>query len=157
AGIFKDRFLKAARQKKAAAINRLLHVRYIRKKHLTVYLLEFLRDHGLRKFFRMVAHAGAGKGLKAWLQPRQLLLSERQNPALKMPVLQQIPEKEPEEMRKESAEFSIRPRISLILPTYNTPVELLAAALRSVRRQYYEKWELCIVDDHSTDKETIQF
>ena len=40
--------------------------------------------------------------------------------------------------------------ISIILPTYNTPAHLLKATLASVQKQLYPNWELCIVDDCST-------
>ena len=46
-----------------------------------------------------------------------------------------------------------RPKISVILPVYNPPVEFLTQAINSVRRQVYPEWELCIADDASTDPE----
>jgi glycosyltransferase involved in cell wall biosynthesis len=42
------------------------------------------------------------------------------------------------------------PLISVLMPVYNTPGEMLDAAIRSVREQTYPHWELCIVDDAST-------
>ncbi|WP_428249901.1 glycosyltransferase family 2 protein [Ferrovibrio sp.] len=42
------------------------------------------------------------------------------------------------------------PVISVVMPVYNTPKELLCAAVDSVRRQIYPHWELCIADDAST-------
>jgi GT2 family glycosyltransferase/2-polyprenyl-3-methyl-5-hydroxy-6-metoxy-1,4-benzoquinol methylase len=47
--------------------------------------------------------------------------------------------------------FDYKPRISVIIPVYNTPTELLDFAIQSMRMQYYENWELCICDDASTD------
>ncbi len=44
-----------------------------------------------------------------------------------------------------------RPLISIVMPVYNTPPELLAAAVGSCRKQIYGNWELCIADDASTD------
>lgn len=43
------------------------------------------------------------------------------------------------------------PRISVLMPTYNPPLELLEEAIWSVRNQLYPDWELCIADDASTD------
>jgi GT2 family glycosyltransferase len=43
-----------------------------------------------------------------------------------------------------------RPLISIVMPVYNTPEPYLRAAIDSVRRQLYPKWELCIADDAST-------
>ncbi|HEY5943478.1 MAG TPA: glycosyltransferase [Solirubrobacterales bacterium] len=42
------------------------------------------------------------------------------------------------------------PRFSIITPVYETPAPVLRAMLRSVRRQTFEDWELCLVDDAST-------
>jgi glycosyltransferase involved in cell wall biosynthesis len=44
-----------------------------------------------------------------------------------------------------------QPVVSIILPVYNPDLSVLAAAIESVERQLYERWELCIADDASTD------
>ena len=49
-----------------------------------------------------------------------------------------------------------RPKISVIMPVYNTPVHLLRSAIDSVRHQIYPEWELCIADDCSTDEAVVQ-
>ena len=49
------------------------------------------------------------------------------------------------------------PLVSIIMPTFNTPVEYLEAAISSVLAQSYEHWELCIADDASTDSETREY
>jgi len=43
------------------------------------------------------------------------------------------------------------PQLSVVMPVYNPPLDLLAAAVDSVREQVYADWELCIADDASTD------
>src|SRR6266446_10879186 len=43
------------------------------------------------------------------------------------------------------------PLISVLLPVYNPDLGLLMAAIDSVRNQIYERWELCIADDASTN------
>jgi len=45
---------------------------------------------------------------------------------------------------------------SVIMPVYNTPVELFELALASVLTQWYEYWQLVIVDDGSDCREYIQ-
>lgn len=52
--------------------------------------------------------------------------------------------------------LSRHPRISVIMPTYNPPVDMLRSAIESVRSQIYADWELCIADDCSTDPAVIQ-
>jgi hypothetical protein len=45
-----------------------------------------------------------------------------------------------------------RPRISIVVPAYNTPAEFLEKAVDSVLNQIYDNWELCIVNDGSPEK-----
>lgn len=40
--------------------------------------------------------------------------------------------------------FAYQPKISLLVPAYHTPPQMLTELLESVIRQTYEKWELCI-------------
>jgi GT2 family glycosyltransferase len=44
----------------------------------------------------------------------------------------------------------VEPRFSIITPVYETPAGVLRAMLRSVRRQRFRDWELCLVDDASS-------
>lgn len=43
------------------------------------------------------------------------------------------------------------PLFSIVTPVFDTPADVLAATLRSVRNQRFEDWELCLVDDRSTE------
>lgn len=43
------------------------------------------------------------------------------------------------------------PLFSIVTPVYNTPADVLAAMLSSVRKQRFEDWELCLVDDCSPE------
>jgi GT2 family glycosyltransferase/glycosyltransferase involved in cell wall biosynthesis len=43
-----------------------------------------------------------------------------------------------------------RPRVSVLVPTYNTPEPLLRQMLDSVLAQLYPEWELCVADDGSS-------
>jgi len=64
---------------------------------------------------------------------------------------QYYPRKEAlEKQRKISKSFNYQPLISIILPTYNTPIKFLKECIDSVLNQSYENWELCIADDAST-------
>lgn len=49
-----------------------------------------------------------------------------------------------------------RPLISVLIPTYNTPVKYLVAAVNSVRNQLYPHWEICICDDASSSRATLE-
>ncbi|MBB3542445.1 glycosyltransferase [Rhizobium sp. BK399] len=56
-----------------------------------------------------------------------------------------------EEIRKELEQFTNLPKISIVMPTYNSNVKWLGEAIESVRKQIYGNWELCIADDASVD------
>jgi Predicted glycosyltransferases len=59
----------------------------------------------------------------------------------------------PEDFRQMAEQvkvFKYQPLISIIMPVYNTPKELLQEAIESVLAQVYPHWELCIADDAST-------
>ncbi|PYK12064.1 MAG: hypothetical protein DME65_05185 [Verrucomicrobia bacterium] len=59
-------------------------------------------------------------------------------------------------MRQETLTFALQPLVSIITPVFNTPVEWLRECIESVLAQTYEKWELILIDDHSTDPETLR-
>lgn len=42
--------------------------------------------------------------------------------------------------------FEFEPKISIIVPTYNTPLDFLKEMIDSVRNQSYANWQLCIAD-----------
>jgi len=54
-------------------------------------------------------------------------------------------------LRRELRLLPRHPLISIILPVYNPELRFLEAAIDSIRNQIYERWELCIADDASTD------
>jgi GT2 family glycosyltransferase len=59
-------------------------------------------------------------------------------------------------LRDQGRAFSYEPCISIITPVFNTPVKWLTECAESVLAQTYEKWEHILVDDSSTDPETLR-
>jgi GT2 family glycosyltransferase len=55
----------------------------------------------------------------------------------------------PPQIAKAVAGFNCTPKISIVTPVYNTPLNMLDLAIRSVLAQHYTNWELCICDDAS--------
>lgn len=57
-------------------------------------------------------------------------------------------------IRAHIARMATRPLFSVVMPTYETPADLLEKAVESVKAQLYGAWELCIADDGSKSPET---
>ncbi|MEA2092152.1 MAG: glycosyltransferase, partial [Campylobacterota bacterium] len=53
--------------------------------------------------------------------------------------------------------FKKKPLISIIMPVYNVDPKWLDLAIKSIQKQWYSNWELCIVDDKSSKKKTINY
>ncbi|MEM1169434.1 MAG: glycosyltransferase, partial [Cyanobacteria bacterium P01_H01_bin.35] len=45
------------------------------------------------------------------------------------------------------------PKISVVMPVYNPPVEFLRKGIASVQNQVYQNWEFCIADDCSSNRD----
>lgn len=59
------------------------------------------------------------------------------------------------EMERQKKEyFKYHPLISIAVPTYNTPVDMLKVMIDSVIEQTYSNWELCIADAGDPDHES---
>lgn len=54
-------------------------------------------------------------------------------------------------LRAEAEGWEDKPLISVVMPVYNPPLDLLREAIASVQQQVYGHWELCIADDASSD------
>lgn len=53
-------------------------------------------------------------------------------------------------MRLSNQLWTLRPLVSVIMPTFNPEPEWICRAIESVLAQVYDNWELCIADDAST-------
>lgn len=89
---------------------------------------EYIRRNGVSRFWTLAKAKAfpAGKSYKEWYE-------------------EHCPTKE-ELMRQREVEFSVQPLISIVVPTYQTPIPFFKDMIDSVRKQSYEKWELCIAD-----------
>lgn len=56
------------------------------------------------------------------------------------------------EQKKLSPSLKIKPKFSIIIPIYKTPLALLIECMDSALNQTYENFEVCVVDDNSQDK-----
>lgn len=48
--------------------------------------------------------------------------------------------------KQKNTTFEYMPKISIVVPLYKTPEKYLAEMIRSVRKQSYQNWELCLSD-----------
>lgn len=55
-------------------------------------------------------------------------------------------------MRRRIGQWEAPPLISVVMPVFDPPPNLLDEAIRSVRAQIYAHWELCIADDASRNE-----
>lgn len=96
---------------------------------------EYIRRNGVSRFWTLAKAKAfpAGKSYKEWYE-------------------EHCPTKE-ELMRQKEVEFSVQPLISIVVPTYQTPIPFLKDMIDSVRKQSYEKWELCIADGSLNEDE----
>jgi len=68
-----------------------------------------------------------------------------------------IDEKKKELIRKNIQTLSFKPLISIITPVYNIDPKILKKTIDSVINQIYENWEMCICDDGSSNKGTVNY
>lgn len=54
--------------------------------------------------------------------------------------------------RQKKIVFPYAPKISILVPTFNTPKDLLIEMIESVRNQSYANWQLCIADGSDQDE-----
>ena len=59
-------------------------------------------------------------------------------------------------IRRRIERLAYKPRISIVMPVYNTDEQWLRLALNSVLAQLYPHWELCIADDHSSRPHVLE-
>ncbi|WP_122425748.1 glycosyltransferase [Pseudomonas viridiflava] len=104
-----------------------------------------LREHGVRgliervRWFNTVGHAAAPENeapdrhdYAAWIKRYDTL-----NDSARDAMLEEI------------GNWENPPRISVIMPVFDPPLDMLREAIDSVRQQVYPHWELCIADDAS--------
>ena len=86
--------------------------------------------------------------------PRGFILPKKMEPYQAWLAVNHFTEKHGSCLRTRlEAAGSTLPRISVIMPVYNSNPKFLDDAIRSVVNQVYGNWELCIVDDASTGDE----
>lgn len=87
----------------------------------------YLKKYGFVKFLKRVKHGPSNQLTYAdWFEQHRVSQSQLK-------------------IQKET-HFEFEPKISIIVPTYNTPLDFLKEMIDSVKNQSYANWQLCIAD-----------
>jgi GT2 family glycosyltransferase len=103
----------------------------------------------LRKLKRVWREQGTQE-LLIFIYQRVVARLERRNSYQKWLAKTKLTQQEITSAKQLMTCWQLRPKISVIMPVYNTDARWLQKAIESVRNQIYDHWELCIADDAST-------
>jgi len=99
-----------------------------------------------------LAREGSRNPLNPWIRERLGELRYRlEYQRLWIPRFDRLRRAEIRAIRQSIEPLPYQPLLSVIMPVYNSDERWLRGAIRSVERQIYTKWELCIADDCSTN------
>jgi len=120
----------------------LKNVLYLRPKHLLCVAWNVLHKMGFKEFLRRV---------KRKLFKTRQIAEQSSSDYQKYLEEIQLTFKEIRQIKENIQKFEYKPLISIVVPVYNVAEVWLRKAINSVMDQYYEKWELCLADDASTE------
>lgn len=98
-------------------------------------LADYIRKYGVKNLKQYVKRAvnKTGKPYEEWYEENKVTEDELQ--------------------KQRSTVFEKQPLISIVVPTYKTPINFLREMIDSVINQSYSNWELCIADGSEGDAE----
>ena len=98
----------------------------------------YVRKHGVKglKGYIVSRVTTAGRPYKLWYEDHK------------------VSEAELDEQK--NTRFEYCPLISIVVPTYQTPIEYLKDMVDSVKEQSYPNWELCIADGSGSNQDIIE-
>ena len=99
----------------------------------------YIKNFGVKEFLRKT---------KGYLSSR--IIRKKDNIAYsKLVKLEKFNETK---IKKEIEKFKYKPLLSIIIPTYNTPIPLIKETIESVKKQFYKNFEVIVYDDASKDE-----
>lgn len=106
---------------------------------ITKKLLKIVREEGFDGIKRRLFYARFLSKYKEWIR-----------------LYGCLDEVSKQKMVAEIETFSYKPKVSIIMPVYDPPIQFLEEAIWSIRRQLYSHWELCIANDASKNHDVQQ-
>jgi len=100
-----------------------------------------MKSEGSGALFSRIYHRVVNGGYQNVAYKKWQMENERRSPA---------------EIKRQVSTFTSKPKMSIIVPVYNSDPVFLDDCIESVVGQYYEDWELCLYDDASTRIETLE-
>ena len=128
---------------------------YIPRKTKTLFRLILQKEHKIRSvytFARRCFKDGLPKTIEKIKQTAAIMIEQDSNTYnYWLRNIHQPTIKERKAMKIWATNIKDAPKISILLPVYNSNPKWLHEAINSVINQIYPHWELCIADDASTD------
>ncbi len=119
-----SRFLHRVRQRRIAPVGQLLRLSRL-----------MCSRQGLRMLWALWLHPRADDSYEEWIE-----LFDTLSPS------------DTAAIRRQVRQMTRKPKLSVVMPTYNTHGRWLRMAIEFVQAQLYDNWELCIADDGSTNR-----
>lgn len=132
---------------KTQAVNLVFQSGEIQNVHRISFKKSDLLKKEIKKYSEKALRYMQTHGLKAVLAKGiQKIASLKKTPITYEEWLPRHLSSKAELSRQETTAFSIRPKFSIVVPLYRTPVEYLRRMFQSVMEQTYPHWELCLSD-----------
>lgn len=115
--------------------------------------LKMINSNNIKKIIREIKY----NGIKATYHKSKYKINARVNESVSydkwsrklLPTAEQL-------ASERNHVFEYNPKISIIIPTFNTKIVFLEEVIDSVINQSYTNWELCIADGASSNQDTIK-
>jgi GT2 family glycosyltransferase len=116
-------------------------------------VIKVINTNNLKKLIRGVKN----NGIKATYYKAKYKFKSKVNDGISYDkwIRNVLPTAEELEVQRKHV-FKYNPKISIIIPTYNTKVAFLEEVIDSIINQTYTNWEICIADGASSNQDTIK-
>lgn len=114
------------------------------KKYVKNFFINIAKDGPIVTFRRMF------KRVRHIIKYRKQLDIEK-NPYKYWVQSHKITYRKRKEIESKLKDLDYKPLISIVMPVYNVDVKWIKQAIKSIKKQIYTNWELCMADDASTD------